>query len=399
MQLAEGTTRSVQCRMRLLLILLAGLGALGQTGCSRSLRPQAAKVAKAGSLTAQQLGDYYDSLMEDELRGWELYAFRSATGTYRIVKAAQDAIDKIDAQLLTEHDAGTIAKLNADKATQKAVIEVRLKKQRDDLDKNEKDSEKIFDALSSRKSLAAEMQGLYDAFARLVDYDATADVEAKASSLINVVNTVAKTKFPSIEQDQSKDANGKTKSDIISGVITDVVRELTVVAQNRAILRQSKEIVPLLTNIRKLFDTERVVYKDVATQRAQLSTDLAKDLVDYGEVVSTGLVDDALATYGLKWPEPQTPFKAIALRKGVEAIITARSKPLLKASHVAADQISGTFGHLIALHAQLLIQKPLTFGEFLDSSAAVQISLNQLKARGVPAQGVLDFVKTMLKEK
>src|SRR5262249_52964033 len=75
----------------LLLLLVAGL-----TGCTRSLRPDAMKIAKAGSLNAKQMADYYEALQQDVVDTYEMDAFRKAylqqSAFDKDVKAAQAAV-------------------------------------------------------------------------------------------------------------------------------------------------------------------------------------------------------------------------------------------------------------------------------------------------------------------
>ena len=87
-----------------------------------------------------------------------------------------------------------------------------------------------------------------------------------------------------------------------------------------------------------------------------------------------------LGAYELRWPEPQVPFTSKALSKGVQGIIDARSKPLEKASQDTADGLSKTLTKLITLHEELANNQPLSFVEFVESSSAVQLLIEQLQA-------------------
>ena len=410
-------------------------------GCTRSLRPAAIKVAEAGSTTAKQLGGYYDSLAQDTLRTWELNAFSDAYATANVAAKFDAEIRDIDEQIRTETDQQKIdalkqsrlskitARNNAIRAPVDPVDRQKWQKELDDAEKalntekakvesernksvinlleaSVKQSRELvhatsqlqvqfifyrqrYEALRARKKLAVELAGVYDQFTRLANYNASEDVRTKANDLIGALNGVLDHPLPEVSA---------TSNSLVGRIIGDVIAEIMTVRSNRAILKSSRRVVEALRKLQSFFNEEKVVYKSIPTLRASFTTQIAKNLVENGSVISTSLLSDMLASYELRWPEPQVPFTSVALIKGITGIIDARSKPLEKASQDAADQLSKTLTKLITLHEELEDNKPLSFIEFAESSSAVKLLIEELQEHNVPAGEILKFLKAFQKE-
>lgn len=358
---------------RMLLLSVIGGLIVWQSGCARALRPDANKVAKAGSLTARQMGDFYDSLAKDNLRTWELFSFENAYDTAIILAKRKDE-DRLQPQPPPPTE-----KERRAKADGKARVE------REDIFK---DYQARHQALVARKQLANEVQNLYDSFARLADYDAPGEVLKRVDQLEGTIGAVISNPFP------------KAQTDLVNGILKDVITHLRTVKQNKLILRGNRDIIAVLQKLSEFYDAEKIVYKSIPTSRAAFTVNVAKKLVTKKEVISTSLVEDVLANYGLKWPDPQHPFTDETLIEGIKGLIDARAKPLEMISQDAADKLAITIGKLIDLHKQLEAKpQTLSFEEFAESSATVQVLLTQLKEKGVPADALLDVLKTILKEK
>lgn len=422
------------CGILLLLLVL--------TGCTRSLRPAAIKVAEAGSGTAKQLGGYYDSLASDTIRTWELDAFSDAYAVATVEAKFDRDIRAIDEQIQFERDPQKLESLKQSKKTKeqnraevlrpapldptrKKNWEQELKetedllkaekakpesernknvismleasvKQKGELAKASTHSEAMFvlyrqryDALRARKRLAVELAGVYDQFARLANYDAAEDVRTKANDLIGALSGVLNHPLPDISP---------TSNSLIGRIIGDVIGEIMTIRSNKAILKSSRRVVVGLRNVQTFFDAEKTVYKSIPTIRASFTTQIAKNLVTNESVISTSLLSDTLARYELVWPEPQTPFTSKALINGVVGMIDARAKPLEKASQDTADALSRSLVRLITLHEELENNKPLSFVEFAESSSAVKLLIEELERENVPAGGLLKFFKALQKE-
>jgi hypothetical protein len=340
--------------------------AIGPSGCTRSLRQEGAHVARAGSVAAKQMSDYYDTLATDTVRTWELTAFRDAQG-----EAAASELPKVTAAG-NSGSAASAAGAEAAELKKKIYESYQLR----------------YRAFVARKQMAGEIQRLYSNLARLADYDAAEDVRRSAGGLISALNGVLGAGLPI-----SIGGDARTPVD---GILNDLISEVQNVQQSKAIRRASRRIVPILERLRKFLDTEIVVYKSVPTLRFSQSTQLAKLLVSKKEVISADLVRDVLVGRELRFPEPQRPFTDTALIAGINGMIDARAKPLESASIEAADRLVDTFDALIGLHRQLETKKPLTFEEFVQSSATMQVLLGQLKQKGMSTDDLLEVLKKIL---
>jgi hypothetical protein len=427
------TIRITAALVGLLLLFLS-------SACTRSLRPAAIKVATAGSTTAKQLGDYYDSLAQDTIRTWELNAFSDAYAVANVEAKFDRDIQRIDEQLRGATSDAERDRLRAERATavtnrqavlmpapvdparrqnlqsearevetalnaEKAkpepdknvikVLEASLKQKRE-LAQATTNQQLLFalyrqryEALRARKKVAVELSAVYDQFARLANYNASEDVRTKASELIGALNGVLESPIPDVSS---------SSNSLIGRAIGDVIGEIMTIQQNKAILKSSRRVVGALRNLQKFYEAEKVVYKSIPTIRASFSTQIAKNLVENSTVISTSLLADTLAAYELRWPDPQVPFTSKAMTRGVQGIIDARSKPLEKVSQDTADGLSKTFTKLITLHEELEEKKPLSFVEFAESSSAVSLLMEELKAHNVPAGDILKFFKALTKE-
>lgn len=315
-------------KLMVLLLVLVGL-----TGCSRSLRGQAVKVAANGKTTAEQMGSYYDLLAKDTVDVWELTAFkRGYLG---------------------------LPQTDETKRIQKAYQERYL-------------------ALLARKRLAGTVATTYDQFSRLSSYDSSSDVMASLAKLSESAKGL--TGRPLIPPDSSSTPVSATNA------IGALVSELQTVAENRAILRDNKRLVALLDKVKTVFDSELPVCQSIADDKKRVYTDVAQSLVKGGVVDSTALVERVLATYELKWPAPTKPFDPNnpAQRPLVEAIVSmieARAHPVAEASKDAGTQLSESLEKLLAAHRALVAGKPLSLQELVKQNALVQDLLEALLPR------------------
>lgn len=371
--------------MMLLLVTVA------LSGCTRSLRSDAAKVAKAGSANAKQMVQFYESLQQDTVDTYELTAFRTA---YLRQKA-------LPARPLTEEEMRQLRALEE----QQRQLEEQLAKE----------FRKTYEALVRRKQLAQAMQNAYDSYANLSEYNAAQEVVDGLDGLIKTVRSVT----PLALADPTGTAGAAAS--VVEGIIKDIVRELETLKQNRKLLTESGRLVPILQKLKKIFDEEKVLYggdktltdrdgkvlKDengkereisgIAGRRAAAYKSVAVELISSDAVVSTALINRVLGQYQLRWPEPQLPFSQPALKAGAIKIIESRARPLAQLSEEAADGISRGLGKLITLHGELTVKKPLSLSEFIDNSATVQVVLDQLKARGISTEALIELLKALEK--
>jgi hypothetical protein len=356
--------------------------ALAPSGCTRSLRQEGTHVARAGSLAAKQMSEYYDTLATDTIRTWELTAFRdaqgeAAAGELPMAAAAGGGAAAAPAVGAAGGGAAAAAAAGATPAEiNKKFYEAYQQRYR---------------AFIARKQMASEIQRLYAGFASLADYNAAEDVRRSAGGLITALNGVLGAGLP-------VSIGGESKTPV-EGILNDLISEVQNVQQSKAIRKESRRIVPILERLRKFLDTELVVYKSVPRLRFTQSTQLAKLLVTKKEVISADLVRDVLVGRELRFPEPQRPFTDNALIAGINGMIDARAKPLETASIDAADRLVDTFDALIGLHRQLETKKPLSFDEFVQSSATMQVLLGQLKEKGVSTDDLLEVLRKILEGK
>jgi hypothetical protein len=376
------------CRSRARAPVRAGLPllyvfvVLGQTGCSRSLRQDGAKVAQVGSTTAKQMAEYYQALQKDTIDTYELNSFRDA---YLTQKAYEKALEE--------------AKKTGTQPPPPPSLTLS------DLDKEIlKEYQQTYQALGARVQLAQAMQDAYGSLAHLSEYNATDEVNKSVSGLSKAVSAASGFVIP--------DPTG-TVTTVVQGLFKDILGELTTSEQNRVILRENRRVARILVKLQQVFDAEKILcggdrtvpdsqgnprkISGIAGRRAAAYKSVAELLVESDAVVTTAMLNRVLGQYEFRWPEPQVPFSQPALKAGMIKIIEARSLPIVQLTEDSGDGISRGLGKLSALHTQLAERKPLSLQEALENSATVQVLLDQLKSKGVPTEFLLELLKVASK--
>ena len=364
-----------------LLFLISFSLLISQLGCTRSVRDQGTKVAKAGSDLSKQLADYLATLQQDTVDTYELNAFREAylsQKTYeRSVQMAKDqrrpvprppssAMSDMDKQIFAEY-------------------------------------QQTYQALGARIRLAKAMQNAYDSYAQLASYDSTQEVLSSMDGLIQTVSAAASFPLPGLGP----------ASSVVQGLFKDVVRELTTIQQNKKLLKNSSRLVVILQKLKTIFDEERILYggdtvatdsrgvarrvSGIAGRRAAAYKAIAIELVQSEAVISSALVDRVLSRYQLRWPDTQAPFSQPALKAGIVKIIESRALPLAQLSDDVGDKLSKGFSDLIKLHHELELKKPLSLQEVISDSATAQVLIDQLKDKDLPSSFFVELLKLLQK--
>ena len=112
-------------------------------------------------------------------------------------------------------------------------------------------------------------------------------------------------------------------------------------------------------------------------------------------IITTSMVSRVLGQYDFRWPDTQGPFTDAPLKAGIIKIIEARSFPIVQLTEDAGDGISRSLSKLSTLHKQLAAEKPLSLQEAMESSATLQVLLNQLKARNYPTDLLMEVLKAI----
>lgn len=360
-----------------LFLLLFILIAPTLTGCTRAARENAIKLARTGDALSKQMSEYYGSLQEDTVDTYELNAFRAAF---------------LLQQKYDEENTKTTQRLSFEMSPADKEIAAEYKK--------------TYEALAARIRLAKAMQDAYGSFLNLSEYDSPKEMLDSIGGLIEAVNTAAGLSLP--------DPTGMA-STVVQGLFKDIVTELTTVQQNRKLLMESNRLIPILENIKKVFDAEKILYggdalvknskgepvkvSGIAGRRAATYKSVARQLVESDAVITTALVNRVLSRYQMRWPDSQMPFKQPALKAGIVKMIEARAYPLVQVSTDAADGISRGLGKLIEQHRQLADNKPLSLQELVNNSATLQILLDQLKRESVPSDFITEILKALQKGK
>jgi len=322
------TERRARHSRRCQCLLLAFLAILGLTGCTRSVRPQANKVAAAGKITSEQMAAYYDTLAKDTVDVWEMTAF-------------QRGFSGLPRTELTQ-------------ALQKAYSDRYL-------------------ALLARKRFANTISATYTQFGNLASYDSSEEVIASVGKLNEAVQSL---------RGRPLIAPGSAAAPVsATSAINALVTELQTVAENRAILRENQRLIALVDRVRAVFDAELPVYQSIADDKRRVYTEAAQGLVRGKAVDSTALVSRVLEAYELKWPTPAPVFTDPNLINAVVEVIEARATPIARISQDAGEEISDALGVLVSLHRKVVAGGPLTFQEMVQQNALVQDLLDALKAR------------------
>ncbi|MCW3098507.1 MAG: hypothetical protein JWL77_4125 [Chthonomonadaceae bacterium] len=339
--------RQVHKKMgRAFLALIALFCIAAQTGCSRSLQADATKIAKAGTVTANQMADYYESLAQADIDSWELESFQ--IGLLGATPLPADATPPTPAEVALA--------LNERRQQVKAIGDTYKKE---------------YDYLIARARLARQVGKVYSSFARLANYDTTEEV---SKSLDTLKSQVEDLRGKPLNLGQSIGSLPITPENILN----DIVKELTVVQQNRAYLREAKRLISTLEKLKQLFDAETPAYNLIAQRRTTNYRGIAISLVRRKSVVSREILSRFLDTFQLKWPEPPETFTDAQMIEGVVGLINARATPLATISENTADALSASLDDLISLHKNLQARRAVSLTEIAQQSETVQALLEAL---------------------
>lgn len=271
-------------------LVLVILPALSQSGCTRSLRTEATKVASVGGEVSKQLAEYLELLQQDTIDTYELTAFRDG---YETQKAYDLQVERAKAR----HQPIPPPPSSAMSATDKEIF---------------LEYQKTYQALGARVGLARAMQNAYESYAQLSAYDSSQEVLNSMDGLIQTVSAAASFPLPGL---------GGSAAGLVDGMFRDIVRELTTIKQNRKLLKDSNRLIPIVERLKAIFDLERILYggdtavtdsvgvrrniSGSAGRRAAAYRLLAGILVQNDAVISTPLLNRVLARYELRWPDPQ----------------------------------------------------------------------------------------------
>jgi hypothetical protein len=364
-----------------LVSLIALVPIFGLFGCTRAIRDEASKVAKAGRDVSRQMAEYLETLQQDTTDTYELNAFREA---YLLQKSYDRAVQKAK--------------------DQRRPLPPPPSFQMSDMDKQVlREYQQTYQALAARIRLARAMQDAYESYAQLSAYDSTQEVLNSMDGLIKTVSAAADFPLPGLG----------SASSVVQGLFKDIVRELTTIQQNRKLLKNSELLIPIIQKLKAIFDQERILYggdsvvvdsngvsrrvSGIAGRRAAAYKSTARELVESDAVISTALVNRVLSRYQLRWPEPQVPFTQPAMKGGIVKIIESRAFPLAQLSDDVSDKISKGLGGLIKLHRELAVKKPLSLQEVISNSATAQVLLDQLKDQGLPANFFVELFNALQK--
>ncbi len=359
-------------------LMLFALCAILLTGCTKSLRQDASKVASGGETVFKQMAEYYGLLQQDTLDTYELNAFREA---YLVERKYEEQVKKAKENGQTPPTPPSLAM----SATDEAILH---------------EYQVTYRALAARARLAKEIERAYASYGRLADYDSTKELEDSIGGLIKAANSAASLSLP--------DPTG-TISTVVQGLFKDLIKELGTIQHNRKLLRESRRLVPIVQKTKEIFDAEMPLYggdktmkdsqgKDrevsgIAGRRAATYKSVALELVESEAVDSTALVNRVLSQYQLHWPEPTMPFTQPGLKAGSMKMIIARAYPLMELSEDTGTGVSRALGKLLVLHEQLAAQKPFSMQELMSESATVQIMLDELESKGMPANFMTELLR------
>jgi hypothetical protein len=148
-----------------------------------------------------------------------------------------------------------------------------------------------------------------------------------------------------------------------------------------------------VNQLAQFFSNEKLLYQDIAQDRADKHTQVAIALVQGKSVISSALVDRVLSAYDLKWPA-QKPFQDERLIAGICELIKARSVKRAQLSQDAADRLAELLKSLAAAHNELRETKAVTLGELYEESEVVKKLLAAADAasgkRVIPTLQALD---------
>lgn len=367
------TASATPCRARrqafttpLSLLLLV----IALAGCSRPLRDDATRVALAGSRIGGQMASFYRSLQQDTLDTYELNAFREAY----LLRAGYERAAKQAAE--------TGASPPAPPPLEMSETDEQISRE----------YQQTYQALAARVRLAQAIERVYDSFADLSKYDATKGIFDGLDDLIRTAGGAASLSLPDPT---------RTVTAPVRALFTDLITELTTIQQNRRLLREGARLLSILQKLREVFKAERILYggdgiaKDgsgndrqvsgIAGRRAAAYESVARQLVESRAVITTAFLNRVLEPYQLRWPDPEVPFEQPALSAGVIKMIEARAYPLAQLSEDAAGGVYQSLSRLMTLHQQLAARQPLSWREFLEHSATVDVLLDQLNRKVLPA--------------
>ena len=360
--------------------VLLSLALLLSGSCSQSLRPQAKELAKAGSTIAGQLQQFYGLIEQDVIDTYELDQFRAAYDLQ--AKLDEEAAKKPSSHPLpTPPTPDSISEL--DKQLQSAT-------------------EDSYNAIEARARLAGAIKAEYDAYAALASYDASTELVDATNNLIGAAKTAAAFAVP--------DPTG-TVASVAQALLTDIVKQLGTVRQNKALLRQSSQMIALLQKFKQFFDTEKVLYEGdvpatdssgralkitgIAGRKALAYRSVATDLVKSEVVISTGMVERVLVGYDLSWPASKGPFTEPALKAGIVKMMVMKAYPIGRLATDAGGDLSKSLGNLVTLHQQLAKKEPPSFADALADSATLQAILERMKVQSHDVKSLESILKSL----
>jgi hypothetical protein len=265
--------------------------ALLAISCRPSLRGDARGLAQRGVETGTRLAEYYDSLARDTVDAWELTAFRRG-----------------------------FMKLPAPETDARASFEAQYK------------------ALRARARLARRVVSIYESLGRLASYDTADEISAAITGLESDLQGVVESP---LKEGRNRD------------VLDAVIKGIASWKETRELRAGATSIETTVVAINDLFRSERELYRDIATDRADKYRQVATELVRAKEVVSSSMVDRVLSAYGLTWPDVKAPFQDERAIAGVLEIIDARSRTFEAQSEDETDAVGRALASLVAAHEDI----------------------------------------------
>ncbi|HVS31682.1 MAG TPA: hypothetical protein VMS98_09520 [Thermoanaerobaculia bacterium] len=259
--------------------------------CRPSLRGDARALSQRGVETGTRLAGLYDSLAGDTVDAWELTAFRR--GFMRLPAPEADARASFEAQ---------------------------------------------YKALRARARLARRMVTIYESLGRLASYDTADEIGAAISGLEADLEGVVESPLQEAPRRDVLDA-------IIKGIASW--------KETRELRSGARLIEQTAVAVDALFRGERELYRDIAADRADKYRQIATELVQAKEVVSSSMVDRVLSAYGLAWPDVKAPFQDERAIAGILEIIDARSRTFEAQSEDETTAVSRALSALLREHREI----------------------------------------------
>lgn len=375
----------IPVRFTVLCVLI--LAAFVLTGCERSLRQDATRIAQQGDVTAKQLGDYYNALQSDTVDTYRFNTARLYAYQYLVSKLPNGSSVVEPASPASTNDfimPDNPTPLPALPKSAGVADEVTYQAQ--------------YQALEKRVRLAHSLNNLYDAFLHLAAFNASDEVNSRVDALAATVADVGRFSLPDLNSTPTSNSvrPGQLIATTVTNLTGDIETNLTNIRQNHALLRDNARMLIILTDVNNIFNAEEPLYRSIAQDRATASNSLRITLVQGEAVVSTGLYGDILGD-GLRWPDPQVPFSDKSLKQMSIGLLKADAHPLTQASANAGDALSRSLHSLVTLQSQFGSNTQLSILEAAQQSRTVQEYLDLLKSKNVPTDGLLQLIQALQK--